>query len=87
MGTFIVSSTSGGARRQNCETKKGDWAVHIFREHNKEADAWVEEGAGGEKNKWEVDGEMSGRKCEGSVGLEMVAVGQRVCVKVMVAHG
>ena len=27
----------------NMRVRKGDWAVHIFREHNKEGDAWAEQ--------------------------------------------
>ena len=35
------------------EEQGDDWAVHIYREHNQEADAWAEKGARGQTEGWE----------------------------------
>ena len=41
------SGVNGGARSPELKISEGDWAVHIFREHNKEADAGADKGARG----------------------------------------
>ena len=30
------------SKAANLRVREGDWAVHIFREHNKEGDGWAE---------------------------------------------
>ena len=35
-----------------------DWAAHIFRAHNEDADAWADKGAGGPEDEWEDDVEL-----------------------------
>ena len=48
------SKTTGDwwGKAANLRGDKGDWAVHIFREHNNEADAWAEKGSRMLKEEW-----------------------------------
>ena len=39
-------------RRVHLRQRAAEWATHIFREHNKEADAWAEESAEGQVDEW-----------------------------------
>ena len=49
-----------------------NWAVHIFREHNKEAVAWVERGVGGRIDEWEDDSQkLFGPRSLDNVGSGM----------------
>ena len=39
-------------RGVNPRHRAADWAVHIFREHNKEADSWARNGVKGHEKEW-----------------------------------
>ena len=39
-------------RGVDLQRRVADWAVHIFREHNEEADVWSGKGAGGREEEW-----------------------------------
>ena len=47
----------------------GDWAVHIFREHNKEADLWAGFGAKGINMEWIDDSAVDWTKVTGINGF------------------
>ena len=43
----------------------GDWAVHIFREHDKEADSWASFGAKGISMEWKDESAIDWTKVTG----------------------
>ena len=65
------------SKAASLRVREGDWAVHIFREHNEEGDAWAEQGACGierEPGVWPdvtgICGFWDGSRCTTCTGLE-----------------
>ena len=55
--------------------RTAEWATHIFREHNKEADTWAGKGAKGHVHEWVDTARMScGPRSSVSVGFGMAVV-------------
>ena len=49
--------------------RTGDWATHIFREHNKEADRWAGYGAKGREDEWVYDSIIDWSEVSGICGF------------------
>ena len=65
-------------QRRRFPTKRIDvWAAHMFLDHNKEADAWVEKG-----EEWEDDSKVVGMRSLDFVGSGMEAVATTYAVQV-----
>ena len=57
----------------------GDWAVHIFREHNKEADLWVGFGTKGTSMEWKDESATDWTKATGIWGFWDGSCDDKVC--------
>ena len=56
VGGAIWSTRGWSGGKANMEGWESDLAVHIFREHKKDADVWAEKDARGEKKEWQDKG-------------------------------
>ena len=59
--------------------KGGDWAVHIFREHNKEADLWAGFGAKGISMEWNDESAIDWTSVTGICGFWVGSCTDKVC--------
>ena len=58
----------------------GDWAVHIFREHYKEAELWAGFGAKGHSEEWKDESAIDWTKVIGTCGFWDGSCNDTVCV-------
>ena len=57
-----------------------DWAVHIFREYNREADAWAGKGVKGREEEWVDTAEVIWSEVAGCAFFGMAAVSEAFVV-------